>query len=273
VRATREQCVGLDDAVWADAGESGSECLRYWKAGFPDGGSRRAIVYFAGDVWLGAGRVEKAYLGTSIEGLRRSAAIWAKNLEAPYIFFARPGTFGSSGDHMQRRRVAESKLITAALDRLKEKLKIDEFVVVGQSGGGHVVSSLLTWRDDIVCAVPTSAVSSPRIRWRMKGATRDATGYSDSYEPAERLDKRLAHPKLRVFVLGNPEDTNVVWPAQQIMADKARRGGHRSGGAARRRDRARAPFVAGFGRVVAGWCYHDISTGEIVRRAAKGLRG
>ena len=33
------------------------------------------------------------------------------------------------------------------------------------------------------------------------GWTRGATGYHDSYEPHEHLDKSHMHPKLRVFVL------------------------------------------------------------------------
>ena len=65
---------------------------------------------------------------------------------------------------MQRRRPAESLLLSAALDKIREKLKIKELVVAGQSGGGHVTSSLITHRNDIVCAVPTSAPSSPRVR-------------------------------------------------------------------------------------------------------------
>jgi dienelactone hydrolase len=55
----------------------------------------------------------------------------------------------------------ESRQINAALDVLKQQWSIKEFVIAGQSGGGHVTASLLTMRNDIVCAVPTSAPSSP----------------------------------------------------------------------------------------------------------------
>lgn len=174
---------------------------------------------------------------------------------------------------MQRRRVAESVLITAALDKIKDRLKIDEFVVAGQSGGGHVTSSLITYRSDIVCAVPTSAPSSPRVRWTIRGLTKDTTGYSDSYEPAESLRKDKTHENLRVFVLGDPDDTNVVWPSQVIMAAKLKEAGipvgilHGKGtGPARHglKDSARN---------VAGWCFRDLRTEEIVRKAADGLRG
>jgi hypothetical protein len=36
---------------------------------------------------------------------------------------SRPGTYGSSGDHSQRRRPAEAKIISAAIDALKKNIK------------------------------------------------------------------------------------------------------------------------------------------------------
>jgi poly(3-hydroxybutyrate) depolymerase len=57
---------------------------------------------------------------------------------------SRPGTYGSSGDHSQRRRPAEAKIISAAIDALKKKYQIQELVITGQSGGGHVTASLIT---------------------------------------------------------------------------------------------------------------------------------
>ena len=111
--------------------------------------------------------------------IRSGVSTWAAKLGAPYIHFARPGTHGSSGDHMQRRRRGESELITLALDQLKTRYAISEWVLVGQSGGGHVTASLLVHRNDIVCAVPASSVSSPRMRWILRGWATDATGYHD----------------------------------------------------------------------------------------------
>src|SRR5512144_2923845 len=93
VKATRAQCLPLDNAVWVDgvprdtegdASDGGNaeaapegECLRYWAAGFGRG-SKRAIVYFAGDVWMGAGRVEATYPAYTIEQLRVNAERWSQ---------------------------------------------------------------------------------------------------------------------------------------------------------------------------------------------------
>jgi acetyl esterase/lipase len=273
VKATQEQCEKVDNAVWVSTKDHGEECLKYWAAGFPNEPTERAVVYFHGDIWVGAGKTSKDYLQTTNRTIQRDAEAWSKRLAAPYIFFGRPGTFGSSGDHMQRRRVSESILISAALEKIKERLKIKEFVVTGQSGGGHVTSSLITYRADIVCAVPTSAPSSPRVRWTLKGLTKDTTGYRDSYEPTEHLRKDKVHAMLRVFVLGNPDETNVVWPSQVVMAAKLKDAGipvetlHGKGTG------PDGHGLSNSARIVAGWCFKDLPTQEIMRKAAEGLRG
>ena len=273
VKAAKEQCEKVDNAIWVRTKDDGEECLKYWAAGFTKKSANRAIVFFHGDIWTGVGKTSKDYIGMTNEKLQRDAEIRSKKLGMPYIFFARPGTHGSSGDHMQRRRAAETRLISAALDEIKNKLGIVEFVIAGQSGGGHVTASLITYRSDIVCAVPTSAPSSPRIRWTIKGWSRDSTGYSDSYEPTEHLKKERMHQNLRVFVLGNPGDLNVVWPSQTILAEKLKEAdvavqvlqGEGTG--------PDAHGLKNSARIVAGWCANDLPTDEIIRKAARGLRG
>jgi dienelactone hydrolase len=273
VVATKEQCDRVENAVWAQTAELGQACLRYWASGFSNTSSNRAVVYFAGDCWHYSKGLENGCREQTTARLKANAESSSKQLGVPYVVFARPGVFGSSGDHMQRRRPAESKLISAGLDALKKRLKIDEFVLAGQSGGGHVTASLITLRSDVVCAVPASAPSSPRIRWQTLKWTRDATGYEDSYEPHEHLDKSRMHPKLRVFVLGDPNDKEAVWASQTVLADKLR-------AAAVPVDVLTGEGVGtkahGLGKsaiTVAGWCANNVPSEEIVRRAATGLRG
>ncbi len=273
VKATREQCDKVDNAVWVSTKDHGEECLKYWAAGFSDKTADRAVVFFHGDIWVGAGKTSNAYLRATNRTLQRDAEAWSSKLAAPYIFFARPGAYGSSGDHMQRRRAAETILISAALEKIKERLKIREFVVAGQSGGGHVTASLITYRADIVCAVPTSAPSSPRVRWTIKSLKKDTTGHSDSYEPTEHLQKGKMHEKLRVFVLGDPDDKNVVWPSQIIMTAKLKDAGIPVATLHGKGTGPDGHGLANSARIVAGWCFKDLPTEEILRKAAEGLRG
>lgn len=273
VRATQAECAKLEDAVWADAGEHGRECIRFWKSPGPAaGGWARVVVFFHGDVWSGT-EVLPSYLATTARQQQESANEWAARIGAPYVFMGRPGAFGSSGDHMQRRRKAESEILSAALDALKARLAIREFSIAGQSGGGHVVAALLARRSDVVCAVPASAVSSPRARWVIRGWKGDSTGYADSYEPAEALVKEGRHPGLRLFVVGSPDDSNTPWTSQLLLSGRARWLGiptleltGTGSGAARH-------GMSNSSRLVAGWCHNGLSDGEIRERAKAGLNG
>lgn len=273
VQATQAQCDAVSGTVWVDAGPHGQACIKYWSAGFPTAASGRAIVFFHGDLLVGIGKTAKGYLNNSPQKTQRDIELTARKLDAPYVFIGRPGTFGSSGKHKERRRAAESALLSSALDQIQQRLKIRELVVVGQSGGGHVTAALLTRRSDIVCAVPTSAPSSPRLRWTLMGLKKDTTGYADSYEPTEHLDKARVHPRLRVFVLGDPSDQKVPWASQTVLADKLATLGipvevFQGQGAG-----PEAHGLPNSGREVASWCFRDLPTAEIVRRAGQGLKG
>ncbi len=273
VKAIQAQCAAAANTVWAATAHSGAECLKYWKAGFGDQPVKRAIVFFHGDIFVGVGKTSKNYLDMTNAQLQKNADDWAKKLGIPYIYMGRPGTHGSSGDHMQRRRIDESLIISAALDELKKRYGVEEWVIAGQSGGGHVTSSLITERADIICAIPTSAPSSPRIRWEIMGRSKDTTNYADSYEPWKFVVKEKTNPKLRVFVLGNPNDKNVFWASQTVMADALQKAqipvqvlqGEGSG--------PDAHGLANSSRIVAGWCAKDVGTEEMVLRAGKGLKG
>jgi hypothetical protein len=272
VSATRADCDTVREAVWVDSKAFGSECLRYWKAGFGDGPARRAIVFFHGDVWLGT-QTSPTYLQLNEEKQQAIADEWAKKLGVPYIHFARPGTHGSSGDHMQRRRRAESELITLALDELKKRYGIFEWVVTGQSGGGHVTASLLVHRSDIVCAVPASSVSSPRMRWILLGRSTDATGYHDSYEPTEFLVKKGQHPKLRIFVVGSLEDKNTPWSTQTLLTGRANAVGLQAIELTGQGSGSQQHGMADSGRSVAGWCAQGLTDDQIREKAKAGLAG
>ena len=273
IKATQVQCDAVPNGLWAPDPDGG-ECLKYWAAGMEPLPARRAVVFFHGDVWVGAGKTSKGYLEATNAILQRFAGDWAKRLGVPFVFIGRPGTHGSSGDHMQRRRPAESLLISAALDALKARYGIEELVIAGQSGGGHVTASLLTLRSDIVCAVPTSAPSSPSVRWKMRGWKRDSTGYEDSYEPVQHLDKARMHPALRVFVLGDPQDTNVVWPSQTILAERLKQAGVPVEVIEAQGTGPELHGLPNSARNVAGWCARDVPTEEIMLRSAhKAMKG
>ncbi len=209
-KATQAQCAAAADTVWAATANPGAECIKYWKAGFGDQPVKRVIVFFHGDIFVGVGKTSQTYLDLSNARLQKKAKDWAGWLDMPYIFMGRLGTHGSSGDHLQRKRMDESVITSAALDELKKRYGVEEWVITGQSGGRHVNASLMIERADIVCAVPTSASASPRIRWKIMGCTKDTTNYVDSYEPWKFVARDKVSPRLRVSVLGNPNEKKVL---------------------------------------------------------------
>jgi pimeloyl-ACP methyl ester carboxylesterase len=272
VAATRTDCEAVREAVWVETKAQGGECLRYWKGGFGTGPAKRAIVYFHGDVWLGT-EASPTYLKFTEQTLQADAREWAAKLGAPYIYLARPGTHGSSGDHMQRRRQPESEAISLALDQLKKRYEISEWVAVGFSGGGHVTASLFASRDDVVCAVATSSVSSPRARWILLGRDIDATGYADSYEPLEFIRKANHHPKLRIFVVGSLEDSNTPWASQVLLSGRAKALGLPVMELTGEGTGSAKHGMSNSGRMVAGWCAQDLSDDQIREKAKAGLKG
>lgn len=268
VKSTESQCASIPNTLWANTQDFGQECIRYWAAGLLRGQTSRVMVFFHGDIWVGAGRTSKSYLNSTPEQMQSQAESVYKQLKIPYVFVGRPGTHGSSGTHMQRRREPESRLISAALDVLKEQWGIQEFVVSGQSGGGHVTASLLTMRSDIVCAVPTSAPSSPQIRWRLYGRTSDTTGYTDSYEPTQNLNSSMMHPKLRVFMVGDPEDANVLWPSQIVLTEKLAEIGVATEVIKAQGSGPQKHGLTKSAHRVASWCYEDLPTETILKKSA-----
>jgi hypothetical protein len=270
VSASRTQCESLGGAVWAEAGDAGAECLRYWHAGL--GSTARALVYFSGDLLVGDA-VWGGYTALSPASLQKTVDAVHGRLGVPYVVVARPGTFGSSGEHKQRRRPLEARLVSAALDAINQRHGLQELALAGTSGGGHVVASLVGWRSDVVCAVPASAVSMPKLRVQLHGWSMDATGHADTYEPADNLDRSRAHPKLRVLVVGDPQDRNVPWRSQTAFADRLRAGGYdvdvlqAEGRGPERHSVVESALVLG------AMCLQDLPQDEIRRRTEGRLKG
>jgi hypothetical protein len=270
--ATEAQCAQLHGAVWARTEWGDAECIRYWAAGFQPGANPRVLVYLPADQ-IADGRPESTYSSRNPKILQDLANGMQARAGVPLILLSRPGMLGSSGDHKQRRRIGEAQLVSAALDQIKTRQSVREFGLVGLSGGGHTVASLLAWRSDIVCAVPASAVSSPKLRWQSLGMTADVTGFTDSHEPLDHLKPGVFHPGLRVFVLGDPKDTEVPWVSQTPLADRLRGLGAAVEVVAGEGTGPKRHVLGASGQVLGAMCLAGKPTGEILQAAQRGLKG
>lgn len=271
VAATQQQCALIGTAVWARTATGEAECIRYWASGM-QGPVSRVLIYIPSDQ-MAFDTPAASYVRLNPSAMQNLADGMQSRAQTPFILLSRPGIFGSSGEHKQRRRELEPRLMSAALDEIRKRYAISEFSLVGLSGGGHIVASLLGWRSDIVCAVPASSVSSPRMRWQGLGRTSDLTGHADSYEPVENLKPGLFHPRLRVFVLGDPKDGNVMWATQTPLADRLRALGvavetvHGEGSDSQRH------VLGNSGQRLGALCLQGMTTQDILEVAARGLKG
>lgn len=273
VFATELECSTVSGAVWARTDVGEAECLRYWASGLADGPiNPRALIYIPGDQ-LAFDQPAPGYTSLNPGKMQSLVDEMALKAGVPLILVARPGTFGSSGEHKQRRRQLEPQLVSKALDEIKKRHGVHELTLVGLSGGGHIVASLLGWRSDITCAVPTSSVSSPRLRWEEMGRTTDLTGYADSYEPLPFLRREVMNPKLRVFVLGDPKDSNVKWSTQLPIAARLKELGVNVEVLTGEGSDGQRHALGVSGRQIGALCLLGRPTSEILKVSAHGLKG
>ncbi len=230
------------------------------------------LVYIPSDQ-MAFDQPDKDYDSRNPAAVQGLADGMAARAGVPFILLSRPGTFGSSGEHRNRRRELEPRLVSGALDAIKARHAIGELALVGLSGGGHIVASLLGWRSDIVCAVPASAVSSPRQRWQGMGRNADLTGHADSYEPVDHLRSSAFQPRLRVFVLGDPKDSNVMWVTQTPLALRLKQLGAAVEVLTGEGSDPQRHVLGVSGRRIGAMCLQDRTTQEILDVAARGLKG
>ncbi len=216
---TRQDCDQWPNtSVWVEVDGQG-ECIRYFHAGLQ---KTNDIVH----IWFHGDRMSQSLDGRAwVHGyyaknanpsaLADKAQRELRNFGLPYVRFSRPGLYGSSGSHKERRLPREIAIIDAAVDALKVRYGVESFALSGQSGGGHVVASLLTRRSDIRCAVATSGVLSVRKRSIIRGwGGRDITGFSSYFDPIDHIEEIPSDPERRIFIVGDPNDKNVPFSTQ-----------------------------------------------------------
>ena len=217
------QCAALPLAVWVTVDGKG-DCIRAYGAGLKQGSNSNVLVYLSGDRLAGR-RIGSGYEKESPDSLQADVNRWSGQAGVPYLFLARPGTYGSSGDHAQRRRPREGKLVDAALQALKARDAVGTFHLAGQSGGGGLVANMLNVRSDIGCAVAASGAVAVDLRAQLLDRNKDTTGYTDSYDPVAHVKDIVKRPGLRIFVLSDRGDQAVPFKSQEHYVAELRKQG------------------------------------------------
>jgi hypothetical protein len=234
--STKEACERQTNAVWVEH-RLGTECIRYYPSGglSPEEKPNVAVMYFHGDHLAGSAPLGN-YGKITPQKLLDGVQSYYRKFGVPYILIGRPGVYGSSGDHTQRRRLKESYSLNAAVDAIKARYGLQKVVLAGQSGGAYTAAALLSLgRTDVMCVAASSgvyAVSELAEIKRAKNYMRsrpgcDVTNYCDAYEVIDHVDGVVADPQRVFYLIANPEDRNTVFFLQKRFADKLAAAGHR----------------------------------------------
>lgn len=231
--AVEQNCPVGDDAVWVHFA-GGKACIRYFSAGNLHA-APQVLVMFKGDRVSLIKRPPETIPANTADAQRSQAQGIMRESGLPTVIIARPGTYGSSGNHYRRRQQEEFLALNAALDAIKTRYGIQHFILSGHSGGATAASALLAFgRRDIDCAILTSGAwglleRAGRMRQERGEAAApdlDGTGLPHPWDPLDHINGIVADPARRILVIGNPQDRNTPFDLQQRFADALRKQGH-----------------------------------------------
>ncbi len=234
----REACEYGQGHIWVSVDGRG-DCVAYYPTSDlarPGAKADQAIIFFEGDV-PSSYRQDRAKLAGHLTSIRRVLDVLAQTYKLPYIMIARPGTFGSTGNHADRRKVREYLVMNAAIDQLRAKYGLTHISLAGQSGGATIAAALLTLgRTDVRCAAPASGAYDLTVMldWH---AERLGLGASHREHPArlagdfnvmDQVPGIKRDAQRRVFVIGDTGDKVTPFTQQRSFAEQVRAAGHKA---------------------------------------------
>ena len=233
--ADQSTCNQVDSSLWVELA-GGDECIRYF-SGAVLSRAPVVIVMFHGDRNVEMHRSPESIRGNTLAAKARQAKALSRRAGVPVVIVARPGTYGSSGNHGQRRQAREFIVLDAALNELRKRYGIGQFVLLGHSGGATVAAALLTLgRTDVKCAVMTSGafalVQRAQMLRQSKGLPsrpgRDTNGLLLPYDPLEHMAGIAVAPARQLFVIGSVDDQVTPFVLQERFYQALIRAGHQA---------------------------------------------
>jgi pimeloyl-ACP methyl ester carboxylesterase len=223
ITISREACSALEKqetAAWVQVDGTGY-CLRYFAWGLKPAPGPNPLVagWLHGDIMGGHERIaDKHMKGLGVNAMVDQERELSQRFGVPFVFLARPGSYGSAGRHFtMRSRMIEGKLVNAFLDALKVRYGIKSWALGGHSGGGTQVAEMLNDRTDLRCAIISSGASAYRAYLRAHHSPR-----ADSplmLDPYSGIGKIPDVPDRRIFVIGDPREENVYFNTQKLYFD------------------------------------------------------
>lgn len=226
------RCQGGAQYAWAGF-EDGAECIAYYPTSGMDK-ARTAVLFFDGDV-PGGYHFDEVRMQSHLSAMRRFLDLLSRTYDVPFAYVARPGTFGSTGNHRKRRGIAEYQALAGAADRIRERHDISRLVLAGQSGGATAIAAMLALGlSDVACAVPASGGYDLEgmIDWHAKkrgldaGARRRPMFGGSGFNVMEHVGEVPKDGRRRIFILGDVEDKVTPFTYQKAYAQRLQEAGH-----------------------------------------------
>ncbi|TWA86141.1 hypothetical protein FBY14_11287 [Azospirillum brasilense] len=270
VTITRKACAALEaqeTAAWVEVDGRG-ECLRYYAAGLRSapGPNPIAAAWMHGDI-MGTKPTSVGHQeGLGVAAMIDQERALSERFGIPFLFLARPGAYGSSGRFWTTRHTPrEAALMNALLDVLKARYGVTEWALGGHSAGGTLTAEFLARRDDLRCAVISSGAPAYRAYLEARGLRTLLARPQGWFDPADSLDRIPPDPKRRVFIIGDPRETNIPFHTQRGYFDALVVLGHAAW--LMPLERAPAPrhhSLVDFGETALGLCGSGADSGQIL---------
>lgn len=224
-RVTMQDCKARPDRIWVESDDF-VECIAYVVGG-QNIDSKVAVVFFNGDV------PQADLAGESSDAVRATAAGHAERLAratgVKVVVMGRPGLMGSTGFHRAGGMREDAYVMSLAVDRLAERLGLQQLALAGQSGGARLIAQMLVLgRGDVMCAVMASgAYDVPQVKG---GGTVRTNMFGEPGRrylvPMTEAAKIPVARERRNFVIGDPADKIAGFPEQRAWAERLLALGH-----------------------------------------------
>lgn len=198
-----------------------NHCIRYYTSGF-ESGINKSIVYIHGDV-VWQGKTVQSYLSETEETRQALVDLANNDTGIPVVMVARPGTYGSSGHHLERRQARELELMELAVIKILQDRGVTEIALSGQSGGGSIAAYLTTKLKNVTCSVLTSPALS--IQTLISSGQSDGYYYGSEtiYDPIKHLEEMPN--STRIIIIGDNKDTYSLLSNQIEYLNNAKNAG------------------------------------------------
>ena len=230
---SKEKCLDENGYMLVNY-ENENQCLRYYPSSSLNG-EKIVVIQLYGDRDVSSrSPIDEIKNNTKADQEKLAIAKLKKTKNIPWVILARPGTYGSSGNHKEKRMLSEFLAINKALDGLKGRYGIERFIIVGHSGGATLGAGLLTLgRTDIQCAILSSGTYDYLARRALKKLEQNSFSYdsqtrrvSQQYDPYFYTENIVKDPNRKIFIMGDTRDKNTPFHLQLAFAFKLEKAGH-----------------------------------------------